>query len=48
MVVVTGLVMALIALIFGVLVLVFPKLLRWIVGCYFIIWGVVELFKAVL
>lgn len=46
MVVVTGFIMALVALIFGVLVLAFPKLLRWIVGCYFIVWGVIELIRA--
>ena len=46
MVVVTAFVMALVALVFGVLVLVFPKLLRWIVGVYFIIWGVLELLRA--
>lgn len=33
-------VLALIALIFGILVIVFPDLLQWIVGLYFIIQGV--------
>ncbi len=33
-------VLALIALIFGILVIVFPELLQWIVGLYFIIQGV--------
>lgn len=32
-------VLALIALIFGILVIVFPDLLQWIVGLYFIIQG---------
>ena len=32
-------ILALIALIFGVLVIVFPDLLQWIVGLYFIIQG---------
>ena len=33
-------ILALIAVIFGVLVIVFPDLLQWIVGLYFIIQGV--------
>jgi uncharacterized membrane protein HdeD (DUF308 family) len=33
-------VLALIALVFGILVIVFPDLLQWIVGLYFIIQGV--------
>lgn len=33
-------VLALIAIIFGILVIVFPDLLQWIVGLYFIIQGV--------
>ena len=33
-------VLALIAVIFGVLVIVFPDLLQWIVGLYFIIQGI--------
>jgi len=32
-------VLALIAIIFGILVIVFPDLLQWIVGIYFIIQG---------
>jgi uncharacterized membrane protein HdeD (DUF308 family) len=33
-------IMALIAIIFGILVIVYPDLLQWIVGLYFIIQGV--------
>ena len=33
-------ILALIAVIFGILVIVFPDLLQWIVGLYFIIQGV--------
>lgn len=33
-------VLAMIAIIFGILVIVFPELLQWIVGLYFIIQGV--------
>ncbi|UCG37060.1 MAG: DUF3096 domain-containing protein [Candidatus Bathyarchaeota archaeon] len=33
-------ILALIAVIFGVLVIAFPDLLQWIVGLYFIIQGV--------
>ncbi len=32
--------LAMIAIIFGVLVIVFPDLLQWIVGLYFIIQGI--------
>lgn len=32
-------ILALIALIFGILVIVFPDLLQWIVGLYFIMQG---------
>jgi hypothetical protein len=33
-------ILALIAIIFGILVIVFPDLLQWIVGLYFVIQGV--------
>jgi len=33
-------VLALIAIIFGILVIAFPDLLQWIVGLYFIIQGI--------
>lgn len=33
-------VLAMIAIIFGILVIVFPDLLQWIVGLYFLIQGV--------
>jgi uncharacterized membrane protein HdeD (DUF308 family) len=33
-------VLALIAIIFGILVIAFPSLLQWIVGLYFIIQGI--------
>lgn len=32
--------LALIAIIFGILVIAFPELLQWIVGLYFIIQGI--------
>jgi hypothetical protein len=34
---------AVLAVIFGILVLAFPKLLRWAVGLYFLIWGILQL-----
>jgi len=34
---------AVLAVIFGILVLVFPKLIRWAVGLYFLIWGILQL-----
>jgi uncharacterized membrane protein HdeD (DUF308 family) len=36
-------VLAVIAIIFGLLVIIFPDLLQWIVGLYFIIQGVLLL-----
>jgi uncharacterized membrane protein HdeD (DUF308 family) len=33
-------ILALIAIVFGILVIVFPDLLQWIVGLYFIIQGI--------
>lgn len=33
-------ILALVAVIFGILVIIFPELLQWIVGLYFIIQGV--------
>lgn len=36
-------ILAMIAIIFGILVIVFPDLLQWIVGLYFIIQGVLFL-----
>jgi len=33
-------ILALIAIIFGILVIAFPNLLQWIVGLYFIIQGI--------
>jgi len=37
-------VLALIAIIFGILVIAFPNLLQWIVGLYFIIEGLLLFF----
>jgi uncharacterized membrane protein HdeD (DUF308 family) len=34
---------AILAVIFGLLVLAFPKLLRWTVGLYLLIWGILQL-----
>lgn len=34
---------AVLAVIFGLLVLVFPKLIRWAVGLYFVVWGILQL-----
>jgi len=38
-----GLLSALITILFGILVLVLPKFLRWVVGLYFLIIGIIEL-----
>lgn len=37
--------MGIIFIIFGVLVLVFPELLRWLVGIFFIISGILALIR---
>jgi uncharacterized membrane protein HdeD (DUF308 family) len=36
---------AVLAIILGLLVLVWPKILRWAVGLYLIIFGIVQLFN---
>lgn len=38
-----GIATSIIAIIAGVLILVMPGLLRWIVGIFLIVWGVLEL-----
>jgi len=43
MVVLSLTIAAVLAIILGLLVLVFPKLLRWGVGLYFLIWGILQL-----
>jgi hypothetical protein len=47
MVAISGLILALFAIIIGVLVIAFPKLLRWLIGLYFIVWGLFALFGSV-
>jgi len=42
-----GLIGAIITLIFGVLVLVFPKLLRFVIGIYFILMGILGIIAAI-
>lgn len=34
---------ALLAIILGVLILIFPKLLRWAVGLYLVLFGIIQL-----
>ncbi len=36
---------AILALVFGILILVQPSILQWLVGLYLIIYGIVELAK---
>lgn len=35
-----GLILGLLAIIFGILIITMPKLLKWLVGLYFIILGI--------
>ena len=44
--VVTGLVMGVLAIIFGIVVLIFPKILNYLVGAYLIIVGGIAVFQA--
>lgn len=44
--VLSGLVGAIITLIFGILVLAFPKFLRYIVGIYFVLIGILGIIAA--
>ncbi|MCX6741890.1 MAG: DUF3096 domain-containing protein [Candidatus Pacearchaeota archaeon] len=39
----SSLIMAILTILFGVLILVFPKLLRWIIGLYLLVSGLVAL-----
>lgn len=40
---ITGMVAAIIMIIFGILVIVFPNLIAWIIGLYLIIVGIINL-----
>jgi uncharacterized membrane protein HdeD (DUF308 family) len=39
----SGVVMGIIAIVAGVLVLIWPELVRWIIGIFLIVWGVLAL-----
>lgn len=34
---------ALLAIVLGILVLVFPKILRWAIGLYLLVWGILQM-----
>jgi len=34
---------AIMAIVIGILVLIFPRLLRWALGLYLIVWGILQL-----
>jgi len=38
-----GMVMGIIAIVAGLLVLIWPELVRWIIGIFLIVWGVLAL-----
>jgi len=38
-----GLIMGIIAIVAGILILVFPSILGWIVGIFLIIWGILSI-----
>jgi len=39
----SGLIMGIIAIVAGILILVFPSILVWIVGIFLIIWGILSI-----
>jgi len=39
----SGVVMGIIAIVAGLLVLIWPELVRWIIGIFLIVWGVLAL-----
>jgi uncharacterized membrane protein HdeD (DUF308 family) len=39
----SGVVMGIIAIVAGLLVLIWPELVRWIIGIFLIVWGVLSL-----
>jgi len=43
---ITGLVAGVIAVIFGIVVLIFPKILNYLVGAFLIIIGAIAIFQA--
>ena len=43
---ITGLVAGVIAVVFGILVLIFPKVLNYLVGAFLIIVGAIAIFQA--
>ena len=44
---ISGLILGIIAIIFGVLVLAFPRFLRYLVGIYFILVGILAVITAI-
>jgi hypothetical protein len=44
--VITGLIMGVIALIFGILILIIPRILNYLVAAYLIIFGAIAIFQA--
>jgi len=39
----SGVVMGIIAIVAGVLILIWPELVRWIIGIFLIVWGVLAI-----
>ena len=40
---ISGMVMGILAIVAGLLVLVWPELVRWIIGIFLIVWGVLAI-----
>ena len=40
---ISGFAMGILAVVAGILVLMFPELLRWVIGIFLIVWGVITI-----
>jgi len=40
---ISGFAMGILAVVAGILVLMFPELLRWVIGIFLIVWGVIAI-----
>ena len=44
---ISGLLLGILAIVFGIFVLIFPKLLKYLVGFYFILTGILAVISAI-
>ena len=43
---VSGMTMGILAIVAGLLVLIWPELVRWIIGIFFIVWGILAVLNS--